>query len=39
MLRREMAQMLRDTADDEPPAVAARLREIADLFEMGLKPE
>jgi hypothetical protein len=38
-VRREMADILRETADDEPPAVAARLRQIADLFEAGLREE
>jgi hypothetical protein len=32
-VRREVARILRETARDEHPAVAARLREIADLFE------
>lgn len=36
-LRRELAEILREAAADEPPAVAARLREIAGLFEAGLR--
>lgn len=35
ILRREVGQILRDMADDEDPRVAARLREIAALFETG----
>jgi hypothetical protein len=38
-LRREMARALRNAADDEPPAVAARLRQIADDFEAGVHGE
>jgi hypothetical protein len=38
-LRSDLARILRDLADDEPPEVARRLREIADLFETGLSEE
>jgi hypothetical protein len=31
-----VAQMIREVAEDEAPAVAARLRAIADVFETGL---
>ena len=34
-LRRELAECLRDRAEQEPPAVAAVLREVADGFEAG----
>lgn len=36
LLRRDMAKLLRDVADDESPAVAKRLLEIAAVFETGL---
>ena len=35
-MRSDLANLLREHARDEAPAVAARLREIADLFETGL---
>lgn len=38
-LRKEFAQIVRDVADDEAPAVARRLREIADAFAGGQRPE
>jgi hypothetical protein len=38
-LRTDLAKLLREVADDEPPEVARRLREIADLFETGLSEE
>ena len=34
-MRRSLADMVREVAQDEEPAVAARLREIAALFEVG----
>jgi hypothetical protein len=39
LVQREMADVLREAAADEPPALARRLREIADLFETGLREE
>lgn len=36
LLRRELAAILRDRADDEAPEVAAKLRAIAADFETGL---
>jgi hypothetical protein len=38
-LRRELADILREAARGEPPATAARLRKIADLYETGLREE
>jgi hypothetical protein len=38
-MRRELTNLIRETAMDEPPAVAARLREIADLFDAGLSED
>jgi len=38
-IRGELARLIRETADDEPPAVAARLRKIADDFEAGVSSE
>ena len=34
-LRRELAECLRDRAEQEPAAVATVLREVADAFEAG----
>lgn len=34
-LRREMAKILRDEAEGEHPLVAKKLREVADVFEVG----
>lgn len=34
-LRLALARVLREAAQDEAPAVAVRLREIADRFEIG----
>lgn len=38
-IRSELTNLIREAAMDEPPAVAARLREIADLFEAGLSED
>lgn len=37
-LRNQLAAILREQADDEPPAVAQRLREIASAFESDAGP-
>lgn len=37
LLRREMAEILRLGAENEPPAVKARLLEFAAVFETGQK--
>lgn len=38
-MRRKLANLLRRAAEDESPAVARRLQEIAWLFEAGLEEE
>lgn len=35
-MRKALADVLREVAEDEAPATAARLRAAADRFEMGL---
>jgi hypothetical protein len=35
-MRRELARAVRQRADQEPPAVAAALRQVADDFEAGV---